>query len=190
MSLSIRGEVLKNLPAFLCADQDSRAIAAAEQAGIDWLLGAISRADAMLTDPEAMPEWRLDEVAWENNIAWYDHTAPVEVKRNLVATAQRYFSVLGTKAAIRQACEDYFGDATVEEWFEYEGIPYHFRIISANSAAAEQNGEKLKSIVALVKNVRSVFDGIYVETTTDGSLYMAAAIQTYQILTFTMEGEE
>lgn len=182
--LTIQGEIARNLPAFLRADPDSQAVAAAEQAGIDWLLSAIAQADAMLTDPWAMPEWRLDEVAWENNIAWYDHAADVAVKRNLVASAQRYFSVLGTRAAIRQACEDYFGDATMEEWYQYGGEPYHFRVTSANSAAAAENGEKLKSIVAMVKNARSVFDGIYVVVTAEVGVYAAAGLWTHQTITF------
>lgn len=179
-------DVARNLPAFLREDATGAAMTAAIQAAIDMFIRDVEEADAILTEPDRMPEWRLDEVAWENDITWYDHRASEQVKRDLVKTSQIYFGMLGTKRAIVQAVADYFGDAIVQEWWEYGGEPYHFRVYTSNPDAVAESGDKLKRIVELVKRASAIMDGIFVENSGQARLYIAAIVQRYENLTIGM----
>lgn len=77
---------------------------------------------------EPLSEDLLDELAWGFGIDFYDVGADVDRKRQLVRSAIRIHRMKGTPAAVEEAMTIAFSAATLEEWFEYGGAPYTFRI--------------------------------------------------------------
>ena len=148
-------------PRFLLEDQNGFALAMAIRAGLEYFLARCGEALACVNDVDQMPEWRLDEMAWELNCI-YDYAADVEMKRRWIKSALPYFWVYGTAAAIKKFMEGYFTDAEAEEWFEYGGEPYHFRMVVEGTWSAE-NQRWLNIAVERAKNLRSVLDHVTVQ---------------------------
>ena len=144
------------LPKFILRDKNGYAIAKAIEAGLNMMNTIVQEGVQNLIDVNCMPEWALDEKAWEYNII-YDYSAPVETKRGWVRDAFTMHSLYGTPAGIIKYLEPYFDNATVQEWWEYEASPYHFRVVLAAERTAENDAWAHKAINQ-VKNVRSILD--------------------------------
>lgn len=79
-------------------------------------------------DIQNLQEDAVDEMAVELCVRGYDQSMPLDVKRNAVATSMLYYTYAGTTKAIRALIQSLYGDAHVDEWFDYDGDPYHFRV--------------------------------------------------------------
>ena len=71
----------------------------------------------------------LDILAVDLKIDWYDYDADIEVKRRLVKDSWYVHKRMGTRSAVETAISDVWPHSIVEEWFEYDGDPYHFRVV-------------------------------------------------------------
>ena len=145
-------------PRFILADKEGYAMAKAIEAGLKYFLERCQRGLDILLDVDKMPEWRLDERAWELNCL-YDASADVEVKRGWIKNAEKYYSVHGTPAAIYNYLTPYFAGVSVEEAWQYGADPYHFRVI-VTGEWTEDNDQWAKKAIATAQNVRSVLDNI------------------------------
>ena len=97
-------------PRFLLNDKNGYAMAKAIEAGLNYFLEKCQDGLDCVQNVEKMPEWRLDEMAWEYNIL-YDYAAPVATKRIWIANAIEYYAKYGTAAAITKYLEGVFGSA-------------------------------------------------------------------------------
>lgn len=75
-----------------------------------------------------LPEKWLDVLAYDLHVDWYDYDYPVEVKRNIIKSSVQVHRKMGTKYAVENALKALYPESGVEEWFEYGGRPYTFRI--------------------------------------------------------------
>lgn len=146
------------VPKFILRDRNGYAIAKAIEAGMRIMNDTIARGVAYVTDYDEMPEWRLDELAWEYGCV-YDFNAPVKAKRRWIKNAAPMYRLYGTRQAICFYIGGYFDGVEVEENWQYGGEPYHFRV-TADGAWTEENVEWVKRAIAKTKNVRSVLDGL------------------------------
>lgn len=146
------------VPAFLYRDKNGHALSKAIEAGMKYAARCVEEGIALTTDPSAMPEWRLDEMAWEYNIL-YDYNADIETKREWIANAVQFYSLYGTPAGVERYLQAMFDSANVEEWQDYGGDPYHFRV-TVTGVYSEASDEWARRSVENVKNVRSVLDAI------------------------------
>lgn len=105
----------------------------------------------------------LDELAIEENIFWYDSNANIEVKKNIIKNCDKVFKTLGTNYAVEQVIIDYFGDGHVEDWYQYNGDPYHFRVTTTNPSVTGEVVEQLKKSVNKVKRLSSRLDEVIVK---------------------------
>ena len=151
-------DIRQIFPRFILADRNGFALARAIEAALVYFLEKCQDGLDCVLDPDTMPEWRLDELAWEFNIL-YDYNADVETKRGWIKNARDFYAIYGTAEGIVQYLEAAFNHATVEEWFEYGGDPFHFRVVATGEWSEEAEAWARKSIEA-VKNVRSVLDTI------------------------------
>lgn len=175
-------DVLQIAPKYLKNDRNGYALIKAIEAADNYLAGRTDEAINTLNNVETMPEWRLDERAWEMNLTWYDYTAGVEVKRNQIRGARDYFDRLGTPYAVEQAIADVWGEGRVEEWFEDGSEPYHFSVYTSNTGALIENRRKFMALLDRVKNVRSVLDSIiYYGQGGQAQAYTAAAFVSAEI---------
>ena len=69
-------------------------------------------------------------------------------------------ALAGTKGALEQILKLYFNDSSIiiEEWFDYNGEPYHFRIY-ANSSDVQAF---LPVLFAKAKRTSQILDGVYI----------------------------
>ena len=103
----------------------------------------------------------VDNLAVQLHVDFYDYTLPVAKKRALVKQSIAWHQIKGTKAAVEQVIQTVFNQGHVQEWFEYDGSPYHFRVdvIESDDIDAATIGQVVKAINS-TKNVRSWLDGI------------------------------
>lgn len=116
---------------------------------------------------DELPESLLDILAKDFKIDWYNFDHPVETKRAVIKDSFYVHKHLGTVGAVKRALSDIWQSFSLEEWFNYGGLPYHFRVaIADNDFTLEKRAQAIRYI-NLVKNVRSWLDDIYVQTVSD-----------------------
>jgi len=108
---------------------------------------------------DTMSEQYLDLLAYELDVTWYLYDADIDQKRSIIKNARKVHWKLGTKWAIEQVLAVYFTSATVEEWYEYDGEPGHFRINSAFSELYE-NDESFLTVLNTVKRYSQILDTV------------------------------
>lgn len=127
---------------------------------------------------DELPEEILDALAYELHVDWYDATASIDVKRNLIKNSDKVHMYLGTPYAVEQVVQDYFGDGYVEEWFEYNGQPYHFRVVTSNPSVTGEQANQFAKAVEKVKNLRSRLEQVIISMTGEMQLYFSNVLQT------------
>ena len=151
-----------SLPSVLAEDEELSALArtAAEQ-----FYALIRNAEnaSVLIDIDNLPEAVLDILARDFRVDWYDSNASLEQKRRLIRTALDVHRHKGTKAAVETAVSAIVPGAVVEEWFEYGGEPYCFRI-SIETDGHDLHATAQRRLVRSVqyyKNARSWLESIH-----------------------------
>ena len=151
-------QVERYVPKFLLNDKNGYALAKAIEAAMQIVNDTIYDGLNNVFDYDTMPEWRLDELAWEYDLV-YDFGADTDTKRQWIKNAVRFYRIHGTPAGIIQYLQAKFDSVVLEEYWQYSGDPYHFRVI-VDGEWTDENDEWAKKSVAMVKNVRSVLDNI------------------------------
>ncbi|MEE0433921.1 MAG: phage tail protein I [Peptococcaceae bacterium] len=141
---------------------------------------------------DELPEELLDELAWEFNLLWYDKSAGIQTKRDLVRNGLNVWSKLGTKWAVENVITAYFGDGYVKEWFEYEGLPGRFRVYSTNPSVTNERLQEFMNILNIVKRFTAKLDGIYITLTGETPLSAGVAYRevTKEVYTVNMNPQE
>jgi len=151
-------DITRHTPQFILEDQDGYAVAKAIEAGMQAMNDAIEAGVKCITDIDSMPEWRLDEMAWEYNCL-YDYHADIAEKREWIKKAITNYKIYGTPQAIVDFLKGRFGEAYVEENWQYSGDPFHFRVTVSGEWTAANNAWAQKAINT-AKSLRSVLDEI------------------------------
>lgn len=145
-------------PDFILADKNGYAMAKAIERALQIMCSTIQTGVDNLQDIDKMPEWRLDEMAWELGCL-YDHNANIETKRRWIKDATPLYSALGTPQAIYNFIEGFFDQVEFEEHWQYAGDPFHFRV-TVSGEWNDANEAWLRRAIEASKNVRSVLDDI------------------------------
>ncbi|MEG1870109.1 MAG: phage tail protein I [Oscillospiraceae bacterium] len=118
----------------------------------------------------------LDELAWGFNITWYNPNDYINIKRQMIKSALKIHSRKGTVSALRDALEASFGSSYIEEWYQYNGKPYHFIIYIEDdpNVTQEKTIDFLKT-VDNVKNERSVLELVVIMQSCAADLYYGVA---------------
>jgi len=120
----------------------------------------------------------LDELAWQLHVDWYDANASLEIKRQVIKNALKVHRYRGTPYAIEQVIQDYFGDGYVEEWFEYGGDPYHFRVVTSNPSVTGELTNQFAMAVEKVKNIRSRLEQVIISMSAEMQIYFGNVLHT------------
>lgn len=170
-------DLLKLQTKFMQQDSTTQALCAALTPKIQEVAEDVKQC-LILARVDELSEELLDELAWELHIEWYDANASIDVKRNLIKNSDKVHKFLGTPYAVEQVIQDYFGDGTVEEWFEYNGEPYMFNVVTTNPSVTAELANQFTMAVDSVKNMRSKLDQIIVSLSADVSINFAGVIHT------------
>lgn len=90
------------------------------------------------------------------------YSYPIEVKRRTIRDSIQVHRRLGTKYAVEKALGAVYPGTKVEEWFEYGGDPYKFRVVIGATEAgitADRQAAVLDR-VRFYKNLRSHLEAI------------------------------
>jgi len=120
----------------------------------------------------------IDLLAWQLHCDFYESNLPLETKRTLVKGSTSWHRHKGTPWAVEQVILTVFGRCWVDEWFEYGGDPYYFRV---NVEASQQGASaddliRLENLVNQYKNTRSWLEVINIFLSSIGSLYIASSL--------------
>lgn len=119
------------------------------------------------TDPRALTalgwEWSVNE--WQS--AWADQR-----KRDVVDASPEVHRHLGTAGAVRSSIAALGYAVTMQEWFEYAGEPYTFRIlVDLDQQSLDRAAYLMLQRTALdAKNVRSFFAGFLARSVQPGRI--------------------
>jgi len=132
---------------------------------------------------EQLPESALDILAWQFGADWYESGSDIATKRQAIQDVLYLASIRGTPAAVQRVVEIYFGDGAVEEWFDYGGEPYHFRVVTNNAAATNEQAALFMRAVDSVKNLRSQLDAVIIQWTEAMALHPGIVLHMADTLT-------
>lgn len=170
-------DFIQLLPQFMRDDAAVQGLAA----GINEIIPSLDASIKTLSTwdhIDDLSEAELDDLAWELNILWYDITAPIAVKRDLVKNSDKVWQRIGTKWAVEKVITTYFGEGHIEEWFEYGGEPGRFRIVAKNPSLAEETLLEFMNILNKVKRASAKLDGISIVL--DGELNLFAGVAYHE----------
>lgn len=126
----------------------------------DVKLGKINT-DLLLIYPviDSLNEQLIDYLAVQMHVDEYDDTETLDVKRQQVKQSFLMHRLKGTKYAVQKAVSTVYQSAKVEEWPEYSGEPYHFRVTGITAPMNETKTiNKLVRLINAYKNTRSWLD--------------------------------
>lgn len=129
---------------------------------LDELFGArLDEFDVSLiaTNPDLIPAKLLPHLAASFDIE--TNVANEQTIRKLIKNA--FIIKKGTVESIKVALKSFFAGASIEEWHQYGGEPYFFRVKVLLDGVSFDSWDKLEAIVSTYKNVRSVLDRISIE---------------------------
>lgn len=126
---------------------------------------------------DTLPEQVLDLLAIELNTPYYKDSMDIEVKRNMIKNTFVWYLKAGTAASVVESVNVVFGGGEIEEWFEYGGEPYHFKVYTNTLNSTDEMIQQLNDIVSTMQNVRSYLDAVVVEVMQVFPLYHGCAVE-------------
>lgn len=146
------------VPVFMRDDATVRGLCAAADAMFAHMCAAI-HVSWWRRYIEKLESEQLDELARQIGVLWYDDEADTYAKRNALKNHENVLAIAGTPEAVKNAVKDLFGVVDVIEWQDYDGAPYHFKLL-VNAKLTADNTSRFETAVASVKNVRSIIDSL------------------------------
>lgn len=166
-------EFLRLLPQFMRDDAAVKGLSF----GLDIVIPQLAESLKHLTtwdQIDNLSEAELDELAWELNILWYDLSADISCKRDVIKNSDKVYQHLGTKWAVENVVNSYFGSGHIKEWFEYDGLPGRFRIHSSNVSITSDKLASFLNMLNKVKRASAKLEAIYIDLETTGGIIYGA----------------
>lgn len=128
-----------------------------------------ARLSVLYANIDSLPENVLDILAYDFKVDWWDTSYTLEEKRRTLKNSWKVHRMMGTKAAVEMAISAIYPNTTVEEWFEYGGKPYHFKLtIDATHERTDiKQHAQILNRINYYKNLRSHLECITYVTRCD-----------------------
>lgn len=155
-------DLTRMLPPSLKEDENMLAIANAIQRELLETI-KMARTTIIYGRIDELPEEVLDILAYDLHVDWYDYSYPLEAKRAIIKSSTRVHKRLGTKYAVETALGALHPNSYIEEWFQYNGEPFSFRVIldTTNSRVTADPLEIRKAINMYKRMTAHMDDMIY-----------------------------
>lgn len=106
----------------------------------------------------------LDYFAVEMRTMYYDQSLSIDTKRAIIKNTLNWYTKGGTPSAVKELLSVVFGEGQLEEWFNYDGDPFHFRaVLPVSQGAAVGNMNLFRELISKIKNVRSHVDELVLQ---------------------------
>lgn len=138
-------------------------------------------------DIEQVDDDKLDFLAVECRVLFYNSSLAPDVKRNLIRNSIYWYMKLGTRQAMEEMIDTVFGNenTSVEEWFTYAGEPFHFRI-AVGTEVTQTSIKEFLYYLNRIKNARSRFDYMVFQNGITLTIYTQS---DYEVFYYTFCGE-
>ncbi len=150
------GEIIDLLPEPFKSDPDVIAISYAVKRATGAMLENAKKLQ-LYSDIDNMPEYILDYMATETNLAYYDESFDIVTKRKLVKDAYISRMMAGTRAATENIIKTIFGGGEIVEWYEEQenpGEPGTFDV-KTEARMTDKLYEQLAQAISRTKNCSS-----------------------------------
>lgn len=116
---------------------------------------------------DKLPESLLDTLARDFAVDWYDYDYPLATKRRVIKSASYIHRHRGTVGAVLHGIRSIYPGSRVEEWWQYDGEPYHFRVFldMGGSDISFISTDRVLWAISYYKSLRSYVDGVYYQST-------------------------
>lgn len=168
--------VLAALPEVLRSDVSTQGLASAIAAELEEAACKTNLA-TIYANIESLDEPLLDILVKDFKVDWWRGDASVGEKRQTLKDSPYVHRHLGTKAAVERAISDFLGTGVLQEWWEYGGKPYHFRIHDGNNAAIQAHVSEFLSVLRVVQRGSAVLDKISALVSLIHMIYICFAIR-------------
>lgn len=148
------------LPPALSKDKSVMALAEVDAEALAARPAEIDKA-RVIANIDGLDEAVLDILARDFKVDWWDPEYSIEEKRRTLKGSWRVHKILGTKAAVETAISAIYPGTKVQEWWEYGGEPFYFRLF-LNAGNLRPDTEKYRRVLERVnyyKSLRSHLDG-------------------------------
>lgn len=165
------------LPPNLASDETLRAAALA----LDGELQAVTeltRLVVLLARLDELDDATVDMLAKQFKVDFYDAGTELTSKRELVRRSIAWHRTKGTPGAVQSVVDILLDGATVSEYWEYDGKPYHFKVGGITGPLVDGNTIlKVGKAIQVAKNTRSHLDSIGFDRKLTRTLHVGSAIQ-------------
>jgi len=159
----------------LNGDSQVKALSAAVSPQLQAVSSAIAEC-ILLARLDELDEDVVDLLAWQYHVDFYDAELTIAQKRKLVQTSIDMHRHKGTPYAVKQVVSTILDNAVVQEWFDYGGEPYYFRVVKIGGEMINADTYvRLKKAIDTVKNTRSWLEGVSLSRTINSTIYFGIA---------------
>ena len=133
---------------------------------------------------DILPEKIVDLMAVELRTQYYEEDLDIGTKRDLVKNTLKWYCRAGTPAAVNELAKVVFGSGSrVEEWFDYGGEPYWFKIIvdDQEHLLTDEQWAKIERMIQYVKNARSHLGSIQYLRQGKNRLHTGMGVSGYMV---------
>ena len=107
----------------------------------------------------------INYLGFQMHVENFDTSLPLASKRELVKSSIEIHRLKGTKYAVEKTLKMFFGYSHIDEWFEYNGDPYLFKVEVGEFRQNSSGLDELYKAIDGVKNVRSALDSFQFDIT-------------------------
>lgn len=137
---------------------------------------------------DELPENLIDALAEQFHVDFYDAEMSLQQKRTVVKNSIAWHRRKGTPSVVEEMVQTVFESAHVEEWFEYGGEPYHFRVTLITAPLTDKAVlERLVDAINKTKNVRSWLEYVQFSRPMEQTMYIGGTTGVYKKLTMTSD---
>lgn len=131
-------------------------------------------------DLDNVDENKLDFLAVECRVLFYNSSLSPDVKRKLIQNSIYWYMKLGTRQAMEEMIDIVFGNenTNVEEWYTYSGDAFHFRIV-VGTTVTQTSIQEFLSYLNKVKNARSRFDCLVFQNGVSLTIYQHSEYEKF-----------
>lgn len=136
-------------------------------------------------DFSGLPEVLIDYLAYEFHVDYYEDLTYQE-KCNVLSGALEAHRKKGTKHALERVLSMLNLRGNIQEWFEYGGDPYHFKVKImniGNNRINQESVELLERLINVYKNNRSWIESFEFYVPTRANLRIATALKSGESIT-------
>lgn len=114
---------------------------------------------------DGLPEFVIDFIAEELKTPFYNVSLPAGEKRVLVWETPSYYRTNGTLGACKRILQAIYPGSQIEEWFDYDGQPYCFRVHARNDVRIRelQGFDEFLRLIDTVKRLAAKLESVIVD---------------------------